>query len=307
VEEDRHQHARLRQDQLAAQGGRQLGVSGRRLAAALVAAAGLGCASATNYLDPKAPVYSYAREAAAAAAPAASAPLRVVSFNIEYGIEIERALAVLRGTAALRDPDLLSLQEMDAPGTERIAKALRMNALYFPSGVHPKHHRDFGCALLSPWPLVEPRKLVLPHGARGSGLRRSVTIATLVRGEERVRVYSVHLPSPLAISGGSRLDELRVLAEDAARSPDPVVIAGDFNSHDKVAELERRGFDWLTRKLGDTTRLELFGLPLAHMSYDHVLVKGLRLADGPDALGIVRDNKGASDHLPIWAVLVAAP
>ena len=93
-----------------------------------------------------------------------------------------------------------------------------MNAVYFPSGVHPKHQRDFGCALLSPWPLVEPRKLVLPHGARGSGLRRSATSATVLRGATRIRAYSVHLPSPLAISGSSRLEELRVLGQDASAS-----------------------------------------------------------------------------------------
>jgi endonuclease/exonuclease/phosphatase family metal-dependent hydrolase len=204
----------------------------------------------------------------------------------------------------LQGVDLLALQEMDAPGTERIAKALGMNAVYFPSGVHPKHDRDFGCALLSPWPLAEPRKLVLPHGARGSGLRRSATIATLVRGAFRVRAYSVHLPSPFAISGGSRKDELRVLAEDAAASTDPVVILGDFNSHDKLEELQRAGFAWLTRKLGHTTRFKLLGIPVANMGYDHIVTRRLRLAAGDNGLGIVRDNRGASDHLPIWAVLV---
>jgi endonuclease/exonuclease/phosphatase family metal-dependent hydrolase len=279
-------------------------VVGRRLVAALAAAAGLGCASAKNYLEPGTPVYEFRREAEPRAAPLAALPLRVVSFNIAYAIEIDRALEVLRGAEALRDPDILALQEMDAPGTERIARALGLNAVYFPSGVHPKHQRDFGCALLSPWPLVEARKLVLPHGARGSGLVRSVTVATLLRGDERLRAYSVHLPSPLAISGGSRREELRVLGADAAASADPVVIAGDFNSHDKVAELERSGFTWLTRGLGDTTRFELLGIPLTGLSYDHVLVKRFRLAAGADALGIVRDNKGASDHMPIWALLV---
>ena len=225
-------------------------MAGRRLAAALAAALGLGCASAHNYLDPGGPRYEFGREAAPPPAPLPAAPLRVVSFNIAYAIEIDRALEVLRGTPALRQLDLLALQEMDAPGTERIAKALGLNAVYFPSGVHPKHERDFGCALLSPWPLVEPRKLVLPHGARGSGLRRAATIATVVRGSERFRAYSVHLPSPLAVSGGSRREELRVLAADASASTDPVVIAGDFNSHDKVEELERAGLDWLTRRLG---------------------------------------------------------
>jgi endonuclease/exonuclease/phosphatase family metal-dependent hydrolase len=276
----------------------------RRLAAALwLAASGLACASAVNYLDLSGPRYVYPREAPAVASDPSGTPLRVVSFNIAYGIEIDRAIEVLRGTGPLRDPDVLALQEMDAPGTERIAKALGMNAVYFPSGVHPKHHRDFGCAILSPWPLEEPRKVLLPHGARGSGLRRAAVSAVVVRGSERIRAYSAHLPSPLAVSGGSRREQMRTLAADAATAEGPVVIAGDFNSHDKVEELAKAGFGWVTRDLGATARLRLLGIGLAGLSYDHVLAKGLGLAAGPDAVGVVPDNRGASDHKPIWAVL----
>jgi endonuclease/exonuclease/phosphatase family metal-dependent hydrolase len=193
---------------------------------------------------------------------------------------------------------------MDAPGTERIARALGMNAVYFPSGVHPKHERDFGCAVLSPWPLETPRKLVLPHGARVSGLRRSAVSAVVVRGRERVRVYSVHLPSPLAVSGGSRKSQLRALAADAAAAAGPVVVAGDFNSHGKLEELANAGFDWVTRDVGDTARLRIFGITLAGLAYDHVLARGLRLAPVPDATGVVADSRGASDHRPVWALLV---
>jgi endonuclease/exonuclease/phosphatase family metal-dependent hydrolase len=278
-------------------------VSPRRLAAALVlAATGLGCASAVNYLDPSGPRYDTPRDADAAD-PVAARPVRVVTFNIAYAIEIDRAIEVLRETAALRQPDILALQEMDAPGTARIASALAMNAVYFPSGVHPKHERDFGCAVLSPWPLEDPRKLVLPHGARVSGLRRSAVSAVVVRGAQRIRAYSLHLPSPLAISGGSRKAQLRALAADAAGFPGPVVIAGDFNSHGKVGELAKAGFAWLTRDVGDTARLRLLGIGLGGLSYDHVLAKGLRLAEVPDATGVVADNRGASDHRPVWAVL----
>jgi endonuclease/exonuclease/phosphatase family metal-dependent hydrolase len=280
-------------------------VVGRRLAASLFAAASAACASATNYLDPSGPLHEFRRDRPAPAT-TAPGPLRVVSFNIAYAVEIDRALAVLRDEPALRAPDVLALQEMDAQGTERIARALGMNAVYFPSGVHPKHDRDFGCAVLSPWPLGEPRKVVLPHAARINRLQRSAASAVVTRGAQRIRVYSVHLPSPLAISGGSRLDELRELARDAAASADPVVIAGDFNSHGKVEELERLGFDWLTRELGATTRFKLLGIPLASLRYDHVIVRGLKLAPGKDALGVVADNRGASDHKPIWAVLVRA-
>ncbi len=274
----------------------------RRLAAALVAAGGLACASATSYLDPEGPLHEFRREPEARVA-AASGPLRVVSFNIAYAVQIDRALEVLRGSEALRDPDVLALQEMDAPGTGRIAKALGMNAVYFPSGVHPKHDRDFGCAVLSPWPLEEARKLLLPHAARGSGLRRSATVATVVRGVLRIRVYSLHLPSPLAVSSGSRREQLRVLGADAATSADPVLIAGDFNTYGQVAELERAGFAWLTRGLGDTTQFRLLGIPITDLRYDHFLARGLRLAPGASALGVVADNHDASDHLPIWALL----
>jgi endonuclease/exonuclease/phosphatase family metal-dependent hydrolase len=269
-----------------------------------LAAAGIACAPAVNYLDPSAPSYVYPREGGpAASAPPAAAPLRVVSFNIEYGIEIDRAIQVLRESDPLRNPDILSLQEMDAPGTERIARALGLNAVYFPSGVHPRHHRDFGCALLSPWPLEQPRKVVLPHGARGSGLRRSAVTAVVVRGEQRITAYCVHLPSPLAVSGGSRRDELRVLAADANAAAEPVVIAGDFNSHDKVEELAKAGFTWVTRDVGATARFRLLGIPLAGLSYDHVLVRGLRPVAEPGAVGVIADNRGASDHDPVWAVL----
>ena len=278
----------------------------RWLAATLVlAASGFGCGRAVNYLDPSAPFYAYPSERTTAApvAPTAKPAFRVVSFNIEFAIEIDRAIEVLRETEALRDPDILALQEMDAPGTERIAKALGMNAVYFPSGVNPQHDRDFGCALLSPWPLEEPRKILLPHGARISGLRRAAVSAVVVRGEQRIRVYSVHLPSPLGVSGGSRKQQLRVLAADAASAEGPVVIAGDFNSHGKVEELEKAGFTWVTRDLGGTVHLRLLGIGLGGFPYDHVLAMGLRLVSGPGAMGIVQDNRGASDHNPIWAVL----
>jgi endonuclease/exonuclease/phosphatase family metal-dependent hydrolase len=280
-------------------------VTARRRAAALaLAVSGLACAQAVNYLDPSGPLHTVSRDGASLVPRGAADVLRVVSFNVAYAIEIDRAIEVLRLAEPLRAPDVLALQEMDAPGAERIARALAMNAVYFPSGLHPKHRRDFGCAVLSPWPLEEPRKVLLPHAARGTGLRRAATGVTVVWRGRRLRVYSVHLPSPQAISGGSRRAQLRALAADAAGAAGPVVIAGDFNSHDKVEELARGGFDWITRDAGATARFRLFGLPLAGLAYDHVLVRGLRRAPIEAAVGIAADNRGASDHWPVWAVLV---
>jgi endonuclease/exonuclease/phosphatase family metal-dependent hydrolase len=277
----------------------------RTAGAALVlalAGAGLAC-RALNYLDPAGPAYVHHRdEALARAARPKAGPLRVVTFNIEYGIEVGRALDALRSDPNLRGFDVLALQEMDDPGVERIALELGVNSVYFPSGVHPKHDRDFGCAILSPWPLEDVRKVLLPHGARGSGLRRAAVVATVVRGQERFRFYSVHLPSPLAVSGGSRREELRVLAADAKDATTPVVIAGDFNSHGKCEELVKAGLRWITRDIGSTARFSLLGIPLFGLSYDHVLTRGYHLADVSPAMGVA-DNHGASDHRPVFAVL----
>jgi endonuclease/exonuclease/phosphatase family metal-dependent hydrolase len=287
-------------------------VVARGLTAAMLVVVATGCGTALNYLQPAAPLYQVrsdrpAQEQSSELESGASAPLRVVSFNIQFSRRIEDAIQVLREHDSVRNADILALQEMDGTGTERIAQALGMNAVYFPSAVHPKHGRDFGCALLSPWPLVEPRKLVLPHEARMSGLRRVVTGATVLRAGERIRAYSVHLATPFAVSGEGRSEQLRVLGEDAAASPDPVVIAGDFNTYGKVAELEHLGFSWLTRRLGETARVQLFGLPIKGVSIDHVVVRGFQVADGPRALGTVRDNRDASDHRPIWATVVRSP
>ncbi len=218
----------------------------------------------------------------------------MVTFNIAYALHIDAALEVLREEAALAVPDVVCLQEMDAPGVDRMARALEMNYVYFPSGLHPKYDRDFGCAILSPWPLGEPRTIVLPEAARITGLTRVVAVVTLQRGDERYRVYSVHLPSPMGVSGDSRQLQVEILVADAGTAPGPVILAGDFNSESVGDQFVAAGFDWPTRDAGLST--DVLGLGF---SYDHVFCRGLRRIDA----GVIADNRAASDHHPVWAVL----
>jgi endonuclease/exonuclease/phosphatase family metal-dependent hydrolase len=269
----------------------------------------LGCYKAQNYPDPSGPIYT-GHHAAPSTIPRGEpgdststvalgeGPLRVVTFNIAYGRQVDQALAVLQEEPALAAPDVLALQEMDAAGVERIARALKLDYVYSPSGLHPKYDRDFGCAILSPWPLEEHRKIVLPSGARITGLQRVVAVATLVRGSQRIRVYSVHLSSPLGISGDVRRQQVELLLADAQTSRDPVIIAGDFNSEDVGEILVEGGLVWPTREVGLTTDFLGFGF-----SYDHVFTKGLRLAPTDPAQGIIDDNRGASDHRPVWVLV----
>src|SRR5262249_8132088 len=89
------------------------------------------------------------------------------------------------------------------------------------------------------------------------------------------------------------------LLDDAALSPDPVVIAGDLNSHGLGQDFAKAGYAWLTRDVGPTVS-ELGVLKLA---YDHVFAKGLVAATPGPAVGVVRDNKKSSAHHPVWALL----
>ena len=276
-----------------------------RVAVVALALAAAGCTQATNYLDPSGPVYEERYARADSVVPAGSrtqGTFRVVSFNIAFAKHIDRALETLKTSEPLRGFDVLMLQEMDTLGVDRIARELGVNYVYFPSGVHPRHDQDFGCAILSPWPLEDRRKIVLPHGARGSGLRRAAVVATVVRGDERFRCYAVHLSAPFSISGSSRREQARVLIADAEKSRDPVIIGGDFNSYDIGHEFANAGFAWLTRDTGPTVNRFFLSF-----HYDHVFAKGDSEHPVEGCADVVKDNRDASDHKAIWAVLEFGP
>jgi hypothetical protein len=150
--------------------------SSRRLVlTSLLLASGLGCATARNYEDPASPVY----KGGVADRRDAGATLRVVTFNLKWGKEIDRAVELLSRPGPLRGADLVVLEEMDREGTERLGRALGLAYVYVPSAVHPVPNHDFGVALLSPWPLEAPRKLLLPHQNRMRKPRRDIVFVSL--------------------------------------------------------------------------------------------------------------------------------
>ncbi len=102
--------------------------------------------------------------------------MRVVSFNIKLADRIDAAIEVL-GSDSLRDADIISLQEMDESGTERIARALHLNYIYYPGSIHPTRNRYFGPAILSRWPIEKSWKLTLPYEAPIRRQRRNATAA----------------------------------------------------------------------------------------------------------------------------------
>lgn len=224
-------------------------------------------------------------------------PVRIVTFNIKFARRIDRAERLLRTNPDLGDADLIFLQEMDESGTERIASTLAMNYVYYPAFVHPADHKDFGNAILSRWPIQEDRKIVLPHLGRTRKSERIAVAATvLVRGR-KIRAYCLHLAAPFELGPKGRRDQIRAVLEDAGHSPQPVILAGDLNSSSVGREAVARGYVWPTRRLGRTEFL---------FDFDHILLRGFEPVDGRGA-GLVRDNLGASDHRPVWALVRVAP
>jgi endonuclease/exonuclease/phosphatase family metal-dependent hydrolase len=266
----------------------------RRVLTATVAAASLacaqGCAAALNYDDPAGPVLIGQRPSSRLS----TSEIRLVTFNVKFGEHVDRAADLLTRPGPLTDADVLFLQEMDGPGTEKLACALAMNSVYVPSARHPTSHRDFGVAVLSPWPLDDARKVPLPREHRFRKLRRAAVAATVHTPAGVVRVYSVHFETAFGLwSKRHRRDQARAVLADAATWPGPVAIAGDFNGRGPADEVARAGYSWLTRTLEDR------GL---FFDFDHVLVRGL-CPTGDRPAAHAADVTGASDHRPVWAIV----
>jgi endonuclease/exonuclease/phosphatase family metal-dependent hydrolase len=258
---------------------------------------GSSCAPSRNYQERSGPRYAGGLVSAATAGGlnVADDSLRIVTFNIKYAQEIDRAIEILRTSEQLRNPDVVALQEMDAAGVERIAKALGLAYVYYPAAVHPSRNQDFGNAVLVRGEILEDRKLILPHPGRFGGMRRIAVVVTARFGDgDPVRIYSVHFGTPKDVSTSERRRQLGALIEDARSARGPVMVAGDFNNRSlSAAVLEGAGFTWLTRGVGRTISL---------FSWDHVFVRGFEGVRHASSRAV--DSRGASDHR---AVLVELP
>ncbi len=249
-----------------------------------------GCRTGRDYSSPDGPRFTGGPRVPPANERADVDTLRLVSFNIEFALRVDSAIAVIQSTAALRGADVIMLQEMDEQGTQRMADALGLWYVYYPAIFHLKTRRNFGNAVLSRWPIVEDRKIILPHASRFVHTHRSATAATVRVGASLVRVYSTHLGTLVNIGRAARRDQLRAVLADAARYP-CVVIGGDMNDASVGRVAQEMGYAWPTEQGPRTTSLG---------RWDHIFIRGLQSPDGA-AAGTVLDVRGTSDHRPVWA------
>ena len=253
-----------------------------------------------NYSDPAGPLLTgrFAPAALSPAAPSTPDELVVVTYNLRYAEALEEAIAAFQTVAPLPSADFILLQEMDEAGVVVLARALGYDYVYAAASV-AEDGDDFGNAILSRWPLRDPRKIILPGLHPLTGQQRTATRATARVGGADVLLYAVHLEVATAPPEMRREQAAAVLADVPAEAT-AVIIGGDFNTITArgVAGLAEQAaahdLHLLTDGLPPT--LTRFGRPLARA--DHLLARGFERLDGG-----VLSEVAASDHFPVWVRL----
>jgi len=234
--------------------------------------------------------------------PAKKEKIKVVSFNIKFSEKINKAIEQLEEDD-LKNADIILLQEMDNLDVGKIANTLKYNYVYYPASM--KHDKEFGNAILTKWPIKNPQKIILPHLDFPKKRQRIVVAATVIINNIEMGIYSVHLGTTLTKS--QRAEQVdTVIRAISSKGIKRCVIGGDFNTYSDdhikaiVALLEEAGFSHASKHIDWTFKYMMLFIPVKKSALDHIFTRGMKT---PLNYGRVRNNKKASDHLPIWVEL----
>lgn len=172
--------------------------------------------------------------------------LKIVSYNIRYrsGEDLKKLLELFKQDPEIGNAVVLGLQEVDrhkkrsgkTNTAKLIAEELGLNyAWAAPPQADPTDEEETGVAIMSPFPITDVRRIVLPHS--GPNKRRRVALgATVGIQNTNVRVYSIHSETRLAMD--KKLEQMSAIVDDMKRYPPdkPVILVGDLNTWEAGAE-----------------------------------------------------------------------
>jgi len=253
--------------------------------------------SIENFPDPEGPSFSgnYAGEQ-----PVSDDPLTVVTWNIKFAEEVEKAIEEWDAHSDISSADIVLLQEMDEAGVELMARQLGYDYVYYPASIHDRHDRTFGNAILSKWPILESAKILLPHHSPTNEQRRIAVRAVIEVGERDLLAYSVHTET-FVLSAKKRGEQIDALVNDIKDQPQRhVVVGGDFNTftQNSFSDLESTMAEAGLERISAGTGATVLSLGGFGFTLDHLFAKNMTLLDS----GVWPDTS-ASDHAPVWAVL----
>ena len=241
--------------------------------------------------------------------PSAPQEIKVVSYNIRWrsGEELKKLIKLLRDDPEVGGAAILGLQEVDrrkkrsghTNTVKMIADELGLHyAWAAPPAPKPTDEEETGVAILSVYPLVDVRRIVLPH--EGPNRRRRVGVGATIEVDKQLwRVYSVHAETRLSFD--KKLEQFKAIIQDLAQYPPnmPAIIMGDLNTWEAGAGRKTIKFfadAGLKTPFGEgpTFRRRVMLIPI-ELELDWVLLRGLE----PASYGVDRKIE-ISDHWPLW-------
>lgn len=240
----------------------------------------------------------------------ATAPseIKIVSYNMRWrsGADLQAIINLLKSDPEIGQAAIIGLQEADrnkkrSGFTNTARKIAEELGMYYAWAAPPlsekskEREEETGVALLSPYPLTDITRIVLPN--EGPGGRRRVALGASVRiGRHLIRAYTAHCET--RISSDKKLEQLEAVVRDLrgyAKATDFVVL-GDFNT------LEGQAIENTTRLFTEAgfetpfpNSLKTWKTFILELKLDWIWLKGLR----PSDYGVDR-RVTYSDHFPLW-------
>lgn len=231
--------------------------------------------------------------------------LTVVAYNIRMGFGLDGRfdLPGLTEVVDRQRPDVVLLSEVDRAwllngGHDTLD--LLAGRLGMPYVFGPAADPVWGDAVLSRWPMRDPRSLPLPAVGAPTGAQALAVTLDLGDGV-RTAVVSTHLQPP---PGRGPVVQARAVADFATRyaAGRPLVVAGDLNTEpgdEAYAEFTDAG---LTDAFAAARPLATSPADDPRQQIDHIFVSPSLTPGDP-----VAPRSTASDHLPVAVTLTLPP
>ena len=246
----------------------------------------------------------------------APAEFKIVSFNIRWrsGDDLKKLNKLLQNDPEIGSAQILALQEVDRrkkrTGNSNVARIMADElgmhyAWAAPPCAKPDDEEETGVAILSPYPLSDARRIVLPHPGPNKRRRAAVGVTLDIHGQ-KWRAYSVHAET--RIDFDKKLEQFKAVLDDLAQFPSnmPAIVMGDFNTWE--ANAERKVIKLFTEAgmqtpfgAQTTFKRRILIMPI-EFRLDWVWLRGLE----PASYGIDR-KVDVSDHWPLWTNVRPSP
>ena len=164
-----------------------------------------------------------------------STGLQVVSLNMAREERLDRILRDLGKAQDLAGADVWLLQEaverLDSHTIADLARSLNLNYVFAPSDFFDDGKLASGLAVLSRYPILDPRVIPLRRHNLKFNHRCRIALEVQISGPAGpVHFYNVHLDTRITLK--ERIAQITPVLEQASSLSGPSVVAGDLNTAD---------------------------------------------------------------------------